>query len=113
MSSTPLRTEVAPHQRGFASTQTAQGVRTLLKGGHVSRLSIGYESLSDSYEERNERRVLLLTDVRLWETSVVVFLMNPEAMVTSANNLVHTSRDLDARLELEMLLLDRPVALTG
>lgn len=62
----------------------------LLRAGAVKGLSIGYstksyniikseESPNDSYRE--------LTDVDLWETSIVTFPMNPKATVTDVKQL--------------------------
>lgn len=68
----------------FASTARAQEVRTLLLEGHLSKMSIGYSAEMWDYEMRGEREIRLLKQVTLWETSVVVFPMNPRAEVTSA-----------------------------
>lgn len=66
----------------FSSVPTAQEVRTKLREGHLSKLSIGYETLEEAYDERDGNRVRLLRKVKLWETSVVVFPMNPAASVS-------------------------------
>jgi HK97 family phage prohead protease len=86
----------------FASTQRAQDVRQLLVEGHLSKLSIGYETLAESFEDRDGHRVRLLERIKLWETSVVVFPMNNEAVVTSVKQ---RSSDLADRLATEELLL--------
>ena len=66
-----------------ASVASAQEVRTKLREGHLSKLSIGYQPMDWSFEERDGREVRLLKEVRLWEASVVVMPMNPEAAVTA------------------------------
>jgi HK97 family phage prohead protease len=66
----------------FASTPKAQEVRTLLLEGHLSRMSIGYETVTDEWAERDGKRVRLITAAELWEVSVVVFPANNEAVVT-------------------------------
>ncbi len=84
----------------FASTQRARDVRQLLVEGHLSKLSIGYQATDYSHAERDGRQVRLLHKVRLWETSVVVFPMNPAAVVTGAKSKAGTPLllDLDLRL---------------
>jgi HK97 family phage prohead protease len=90
----------------FASTQRAQDVRTLLLEGHLSKLSIGYETVDSDYADQNGQRVRLLKAVKLWETSVVVFPMNPEAGVTGAKTArEHASRGFADAVERESLAL--------
>lgn len=61
---------------------SAQDTAVKLREGHLSKLSIGYQSMDDALEERDGRTVRLLKEIKLWETSVVVFPMNPEAAVS-------------------------------
>lgn len=92
----------------LASTATAQSVRALLIEGHVKSLSIGYEVLDESYNEVDGQRVRLLKDVLLWETSVVVFPMNPAAEVVGAKAAgAGSALDLDLRLAEEEAALLR------
>jgi len=66
----------------FSAAPDAQSVRTKALEGHLSRMSMGYETLDESYEDLDGQRVRLLTRVKLWEGSLVVFPMNPEALLT-------------------------------
>lgn len=90
----------------FASTSGAQDVRTLLAEGHVSKLSIGYEPIRFRYEDRDGIRVRVLEEVKLWETSTVVFPMNTEAVVTGVK-----SAGLVAVVDLDLALAEAEVAI--
>lgn len=73
----------------FSSAPSAQDVRTKLLEGHLTRMSIGYEPMDHAYEDLEDgRRVRLLKEIKLWETSVVVFPMNPEAAVSRVKSLL-------------------------
>lgn len=81
----------------FSAAPSAQDVRIKMVEGHLNRLSIGYESMEDHLEESADgRRIRVLTDVKLWEGSVVVFPMNPAAAITQAKSWVAGLPD-DAR----------------
>lgn len=99
-------------QARFASTPTAQDVRTLLLEGHLSKLSIGYETLDDSYEDRDGQRVRLLKEIKLWETSVVVFPMNEQAVVSTVKSRSANPGGLDDRLAVETVLIRLAAALS-
>ncbi len=78
--------------------------------GHLSKLSIGYEALADHYEEREGKRVRVLDRIRLWETSVVVFPMNPLAVAAAKGAPVGAAPDLClaiavSQAEVDLLLL--------
>ena len=60
-----------------------------LKEGNIDGLSIGYVILDSEYDEDN--KVLKLTEIDLWEISIVTFQANAEATVTD----VKTRRDLE------------------
>lgn len=60
-----------------------------LKAGSIDGLSIGYAVRDAEYDE--EERVLRLTDLDLWEVSLVTFPANPDALVSD----VKTERDLE------------------
>jgi uncharacterized protein len=60
---------------------TAQKAYTLIKGGAIKGLSIGYETLKWTYDE--EAEVRHLTEVKLWEVSIVTFPMNESALISS------------------------------
>lgn len=71
----------------FSSAASAQDVRTKLIEGHLGKLSIGYEATKFAYEDREGKTVRLLQEVKLWEVSVVVMPMNPEAVVSRVKSL--------------------------
>lgn len=71
----------------FSSAPSAQDVRIKLTEGHLGKLSIGYEATKYAYEDREGKTVRLLQEVKLWETSVVVLPMNPEAVVSRMKSL--------------------------
>lgn len=71
----------------FSSAPSAQDVRIKLVEGHLSKMSIGYEAMDYAFEDGPAGdRVRLLKDVKLYEGSVVVFPMNPEAAITAAKS---------------------------
>jgi len=78
----------------FSSAPSAQDVRIKLLEGHLKTMSMGYEATKYRYEERDGKTVRLLDEVKLWEGSVVVFPMNPEAVVSRVKSLADT---LDGR----------------
>lgn len=75
----------------FSSAQSAQDARTKLVEGHVNRMSIGYETIKHSFSDKNGQRVRLLEEIKLWETSVVVFPMNPDAVISRVKSIIATT----------------------
>lgn len=71
----------------LSKAPSAQDTAIKLREGHLSKLSIGYETMDDAYEDRDGARVRLLKEIKLWETSVVVFPMNPKATITRVKSL--------------------------
>jgi len=78
----------------FSAAPSAQDVRIKLVEGHLGRMSIGYAPEKFSYGEKDGKSVRFLKEIKLWEGSVVVFPMNPEAVVSRVKSLADT---LDAR----------------
>jgi HK97 family phage prohead protease len=73
----------------FSSAPSAQDVRTKLLEGHLDRMSIGYEPVEYAFADAEDgRRLRKLIEIKLWETSVVVFPMNPEAAATRVKSLL-------------------------
>ena len=73
----------------ISQAPSAQDTAVKLREGHLSKLSIGYETMEDAYVEMDDgRKVRELRDVKLWETSVVVFPMNPAAAISRVKSLV-------------------------
>lgn len=64
-----LDLDVEPGRRAYSG---------LLKG-YLHDLSIGYDTVTERYDAQGYRH---LTEIRLWEGSVVTFAANPEAQVT-------------------------------
>ena len=64
----------------------AREAYALLQAGAINGLSIGYIPLAWEYETRKEKRVRLLKEVDLWETSLVTFPANPKATVQSVKS---------------------------
>lgn len=53
-----------------------------LKKGYIFQQSMGYDALQSEYVKINGKMVRDLTEVRLWEGSIVTFPANEEAVVT-------------------------------
>ena len=62
---------------------TAQKAHLFLKAGVIKGLSIGYETL----QSKMDGDVRVLTELRLWEVSVVSFPMNESAQIQSVKSL--------------------------
>jgi uncharacterized protein len=85
----------------ISKAPSAQDVAIKAREGHLNRMSIGYEVMEEGFEDRKidgaSYRVRLLKEIKLWETSVVVFPMNTEAAITSVksflDNLDDAARD--------------------
>jgi HK97 family phage prohead protease len=72
----------------ISAASSAQDARTKLVEGHLGKMSMGYEASKYRYEERDGTTVRLLIEVKVWEGSVVVFPMNPEAAITQAKEML-------------------------
>jgi len=70
----------------------------LMKDGVLNGLSVGFNILADGsvYEEREGRWVRVIRAAELWESSLVPFGMNPEALVDSVK--AASIRDFEAQL---------------
>lgn len=95
----------------FSSAPSAQDVRIKLLEGHLKTMSIGYETIDYAYKEADGRRVRALKEIKLWETSVVVFPMNPEAVVSRVKSIAG-ALDVDARAALaaELAIAEKSTA---
>lgn len=79
--------------------QRAKEARALMKAKAVNGLSIGFVTRKDSYDRVTGIRTL--TQVDLWEVSVVTFPANPAAQISSvksAIDAIETVRDAEAFL---------------
>ena len=63
----------------ISDTSMGRDVKVLLKDGVLTELSIGYDPVVFDYDETGIRH---LREVKLWETSLVTWAMNPQAVVT-------------------------------
>lgn len=66
----------------------ARDAYELMKDGTLDSMSIGFNTLEDSYEKRDGRDVRVIKKAELWEASVVPFGMNEEAEVLSVKSSV-------------------------
>jgi hypothetical protein len=66
----------------LSSTQRAQDVRTKIKEGILDALSIGYDVVKDNVEGQ----LRYLTELKLWEISVVPWGANPKAGITGVKS---------------------------
>lgn len=66
----------------LSSAPSVQDTRIKMLEGHLDRLSIGYEPIQWSFEEKEGKSLRILSEIKLWEVSVVVFPANPEAAIT-------------------------------
>lgn len=71
----------------LSAVQRAQDVRTKVNEGILNSLSIGFDILNAQYEMVNGVEVRMITEVKLYEISVVIWGMNPEAHITGSKTL--------------------------
>lgn len=86
----------------LSDTQLGREAYTLLKDGALSGLSIGFTTRKSKVD--NESGVRMLTDVQLWETSLVTFPANDAARVTgvkAADGALPTEREFERWLRRE------------
>jgi len=85
----------------LSDTQLGREAYTLLKDGALSGLSIGFTTRKSKID--NESGVRTLTDVQLWETSLVTFPANDAARVTGVkqNGELPTEREFERWLRRE------------
>lgn len=73
---------------------TAQKVHGKLKRKLIKGLSIGFSTIKSTWEEIEGRMVRHISELKLWEVSVVTFPMLPAAQVTR----VKSAEDQDAQI---------------
>ncbi len=61
---------------------TAMKAYKKMKAGLIKGLSIGFSVISQAWKEVEDRAVRYITELRLWEVSIVTFPMLPAAQVT-------------------------------
>lgn len=62
----------------ISDTSLGRDIKTLLKDRVLNELSIGYDAITHEIDSDGIRH---LTEVRLWEVSVVTWAMNPQATI--------------------------------
>lgn len=72
--------------RILINTSKGHDVYELLKNGAIDGLSIGYRTMDSKEEVDDGKRTTLLSELDLWEVSVVTFPSNKESLVTSVKN---------------------------
>lgn len=65
----------------------AKEALALLRQKAVKGLSIGYSSIKHEYEKIKGQMIRILKELKLYETSIVTFPMNPKAQVTGVKEL--------------------------
>jgi HK97 family phage prohead protease len=80
------------------NTDKGQYIFEGLKTGELDGLSIGFEILADRIERRDGDAIRILTELKLWEVSLVTFPANPEARVTGVKMTPSELRELEASL---------------
>ena len=95
---------------GRISTEVARGreVLALMQAGGLDGLSIGYRTVR-AERDRQGRRVL--TEVELWEVSLVTFPMLPEARVDSVKSRVRRQTNNDHASERLVATIRRAIRL--
>ena len=88
--------------KGKLALDTVKGkeAHTLLKMGALNGLSIGFMTKQSEYDEKSQIRKL--TEVELWETSIVTFGANPKARITG----VKSQEDIATLKDAERILRD-------
>jgi HK97 family phage prohead protease len=81
-------------------TQSGAEAYELLKLGALNGLSIGYLAVASSLDERTGRRTL--TEIDLWEVSLVTFPANPAARVTAIKHETPNDQAIVAALAHEL-----------
>jgi uncharacterized protein len=66
----------------ISDTALGRDVRTLMRDGVISELSIGYDIVKDAWSEVEGKSVHLLNELRLYEFSPVTLAMNDQAIIT-------------------------------
>lgn len=83
-------------------TERGQYIYEGLKSGELDSLSIGYQTIDVRDETRDGQVYRILTNLKLWEVSIVTFPANDKAIISSVKNFTP-----DQLRELEAILRDR------
>lgn len=82
------------------NTERGQYVYEGLKSGELDSLSIGFQTINSETETRDGEQIRLLTEIKLWEVSIVTFPANDKAKISTVKTLltVDELRDLEGAL---------------
>lgn len=70
----------------ISDTSMGRDIRTLLKDGVLSELSIGYDAIDFDYDSKTDTRHL--RRIKLWEVSIVTWAMNEQARIDEVKSVV-------------------------
>ena len=70
----------------ISDTSMGRDIRTLLKDGVLSELSIGYDAIDFDYDSKTDTRHL--RRIKLWEVSIVTWAMNEQARIDEVKSMV-------------------------
>lgn len=76
-----------------------------LKAGSISGLSIGYNLVDDGYEYDSDKDVFILSELDLWEVSLVTFPANDDARVEQVKHML-AAGEIPEPSQVERLLRD-------
>lgn len=75
----------------ISDTSMGKDIKTLLKDGVLTEMSIGYDAVIFDYD--SEQDVRHLKEVKLWEISIVTWAMNDQAKIDEVKDLVEALRE--------------------
>ncbi len=83
----------------ISDTSMGRDVKVLLKDRVLNELSIGYDPVVYDYDDAGIRH---LREVKLWEVSIVIWAMNPEATINGYKSVQETAeRAMELQKELQ------------
>lgn len=81
------------------NTERGQYIYEGLKSGELDSLSIGFQTIDSEMETIDGRAIKILTNINLWEVSIVTFPANDKATISSVKHWTPEElRDLEAKL---------------
>ncbi len=83
----------------ISQTQQGKDAMTLMRDGVVTEMSIGFDATAFRFEENSAKDLMRhVTEVKLWEVSLVSFGANPKAKITEVQSrLMSDARELIAQ----------------
>jgi HK97 family phage prohead protease len=81
------------------NTDRGQYIYDGLKSGELDSLSIGFQTVNSRSEIVQEEEIRFLTEIKLWEVSIVTFPANDKALIGSVRSMTNEElRDLEDAL---------------